>query len=82
VTDASRENPDDRLYRIKEQRTEVFVRGVEKQIECLNRELTSFETDAERLEREIEELGRAGDDAINELGMLQMKTIEVMGGTV
>jgi hypothetical protein len=53
--------PDYELYQITEQEPEVFERMVEQQIAGIAEELTQFKTEAERLKKEIVELG--GEDA-------------------
>lgn len=53
----SRKSPDYELYRITEQEPGVFERVVEQQIAGINEELAQLKTDAERLKREIVDLG-------------------------
>jgi hypothetical protein len=61
ATDVLKESPDYELYQITEQKPEVFERVVEQQIAGITEELTGLKTAAERLEKEIVELG--GTDA-------------------
>ncbi|MEQ1934866.1 MAG: J domain-containing protein [Fimbriimonadaceae bacterium] len=60
ATDALKESPDYELYQITEQEPEVFERVIEQQIAGIDEELTQLKTEAERLKREIGELG--GED--------------------
>ena len=57
ATDALKESPDYELYLITEQKPEVFERVVEQQIAGITEELTGLKTEAERLKKEIAELG-------------------------
>ena len=57
ATDALKESPDYELYQFTEQKPEMFERVVDQQIEGINGELTSLKADAQRLAKEIEELG-------------------------
>jgi uncharacterized coiled-coil DUF342 family protein len=57
ATNTLKESPEHELYQCIEATPEAFDRIVEKQIEGIEREVTDLNTEAEKLKREIEELG-------------------------
>lgn len=57
ATDALRESLGYELYQITEREPEMFERVVEQQIAGINEELTQLKAEAERLKKEIVELG-------------------------
>jgi DNA polymerase III epsilon subunit-like protein len=75
VTDALKESAEYELYHITEKKPEVFERIVEQQIAGITREVGGLKSEAERLEREINELS-AGDepDGANGEGDRELKT--------
>lgn len=59
ATNGLKESPDWELHQLVEREPEVFERVVEKQIAGITVEVTELKTQAEKLEREIAELGGA-----------------------
>ena len=59
ATDALKESPDYELYRVTELEPEVFERVMEQQLADIEKELAELKTKAERLKKEIAELGGA-----------------------
>ena len=57
ATNTLKESPNYELYQITEKEPEVFELVVKRQIEAVTKELNELESEAGRLQREIEELG-------------------------